>query len=161
MKFNYALVHFRSFSSSSTSQVLWNILHSSGFLNKQSTWSCLYVKFRWLIFYVQLSFQPISLLRRLRDSRGDTAVPVRDLICTGTDEWPRQRSLWYDGVIIQQSLTHRKHYFRGFLLLVKLFLLSVNILHRLFCTFIFFSKICCSFRKSMSTSKNECFKMMS
>ena len=44
--------------------------------------SCLYAKFRWLIFHVQLSLYlpSFNVLRPLTDSRGDTAVHMVYLI---------------------------------------------------------------------------------
>ena len=47
-----------------------------GLYNNYITLSCLYAKFHWLISHVPLSFQPSLVnVRRLRDSRRDTAVP--------------------------------------------------------------------------------------
>ena len=47
--------------------------------NNYAKLSCFYVKFPWLIPHGQLSFQPlpVNVTRRLADSRGDAAVPVR------------------------------------------------------------------------------------
>ena len=53
-------------------------LSSLGLFNNHVTLGCLCAIFRWLISHVQLSFQPllVNVLRRLSDSRGDTAVAV-------------------------------------------------------------------------------------
>ena len=50
-----------------------------GLFYNYMTLSCLYPKFRWLISHDRLSFQPllVNVFRRLSDSRGDMAVPVR------------------------------------------------------------------------------------
>ena len=59
--------------------IVKTMVSCQGLFNNYITLSCFYAKFCWLISRVQLSFQPLSVnfIRRLTDSIGDTAAPVR------------------------------------------------------------------------------------
>ena len=71
-----------------------------GLFNSYVTLSRLYAKFHWLISHVQLSFQPLSVtvLPRVTDSLGDTAVPGRI--------YSPRAPTWHRGKVLTNSVRY-------------------------------------------------------